>query len=540
VIIEPEGFYLLTLIIFSDKYIPSACSVNIARRRGNMPTIPGILEINARRTPDREALVFGNRRLTYSEFDGEVNRVARVLKKLGVEKGDRVALMSPNTDMFVLSFYGILKLGAIFVSVNPRLAAPELVHQLTDSGTKVFLYDPAVEPVVKEALREEIPTLEKVLPTRPKEGHEDLSSLASKESSDPLLVNIQESDDAEILYTSGTTGKAKGVLLDNHRVVWVGTIISLGVGIREGDSVLHVAPLYHSAQLNLFLTSGVMMACKNVVLPAFDPGEVLKTIEEEKITIFFGVPTMFQFLVDHPDFKKRDLSSLRIAMYGAAPMPTSLVERLVGELPGVQLYNLCGLTEMGPMGIYLKPDEQIRKVGAAGKPIILNEARVVDENMKDVEPGEVGELILRAETMMKGYWNNPEATAETIRDGWLFTGDLATVDEEGYITLVDRKKDMIITGGMNVYSAEVENAVSSHPSVLDCAVIGTPHPVYGETVTAIVTLKPGSELTLEELREHCSKLIADYKVPRKLIIDQVPRNPSGKILKYQLREKYSK
>ncbi|RMG59583.1 MAG: long-chain-fatty-acid--CoA ligase [Deltaproteobacteria bacterium] len=505
-----------------------------------MPTLPGILEINARRTPERTALVFGERTLSFRELNEEANRVARVLSGMGVKKGDRVALMSPNTDAFVISFYGILKAGGIFVSINPRLAVPELVHQLTDSGTKVFLYDPVVAPVVDEALKEELPVLERALPTRPMEGREDLTTLARKEEGLPLQVTIEESDDAEILYTSGTTGKAKGVLLDHHRVVWVSTIISLGVGLREGDTFIHVAPLYHSAQLNLFLTSGIMLACKNVVLPTFDPGQVLETIEKEKVTVFFGVPTMFQFLLEHPDFKKRDLSSLRIAMYGAAPMPTALITKLLEELPGVDFYNLCGLTEMGPMGIYLKPEDQVRKVGSAGKPIILNEARVVNDRMEDVKPGEVGELILRAETMMKGYWNNPGATAETIRDGWLFTGDLATVDEEGYITLVDRKKDMIITGGMNVYSAEVENAVRSHPNVLDCAVIGVPHPVYGETVTAVVTPKPGTEITLEELREHCAKLIADYKVPRKLIIDQVPRNPSGKILKYQLREKYAR
>ncbi len=501
-----------------------------------MPSIGLALERNARRVPDREALVFGSRRLSYAELDREVNRTARALARVGLTKGERLALYSPNTDMFVIAYLAAMKLGAIVVPINPRSAPPELAYQLADSGAVALVFDPVLAAAVGPAADQPGVVVKAYLATRETDGWDSLPALAAAETDEPLNSDVSEGDDAEILYTSGTTGKPKGVLLDHHRVLWTALNVSLGVGVHEGDRMLHVAPLYHSAELNLFLVSGVLMACTHVILPAYEPGSVLETMEREHISLFFGVPTMYQFLLRHPDFGRRDLSAWRVGMYGAAPMAPLVVQELVGALPRVQIYNLCGLTEMGPGGIYLLPDEQLRKPGAGGKAIVNTEARVVDDQMQDVAPGQVGELILRGETMMKGYWRKPEATAEVIRDGWLLTGDLAKIDGEGYITLVDRRKDMVITGGMNVYSVEVENAVQSHPAVADCAVVGLPHPEYGETVAALVKLKPDAHLTLEELREHCRTLIADYKVPRRLVIGEVPRNASGKILKYQIRQ----
>ncbi len=501
-----------------------------------MPHIAQMLERNARRTPEREALIYHDRRLSYAQLDAESNRAARALQRRGISKGDRVGLISFNSDQFVIAYYAALKLGAIVVPINPRSAPPELVYQLADSGAVALLFDPAVEGAVRAA-REIGNTETRVyLATYSITGWDDLPSLAAGESDEIPGVLVREDDDAEILYTSGTTGKPKGVVLDHHRVIWTGLNVTLQVGIREADRILHVAPLYHSAELNLFLMAGTMLACTHVILPAFDPASVLDKLEQEHISIFFGVPTMLQFLLRQPDFSQRDLSAWRVGMYGAAPMPPTAVQALATAVPHVRLYNLCGLTEGGPGGIALGPEDQLRKLGAGGKALLNTEARVVDEQMRDVAPGIVGEFVLRGETMMKGYWNKPEATAETFRDGWLLTGDLATIDEEGYITLVDRKKDLIITGGMNVYSVEVEHAVQTHSSILDCAVIGIPHPDYGETVVTVVTLKPETTLTLEELREHCRPLIADYKIPRRMVIDAVPRNASGKILKYQLRE----
>lgn len=505
-----------------------------------MAHIIEMLERNSRRSPEREALVYGERRLTYRQLDAAVNRAARALQRRGLVKGERVGLLSFNSDQFVIAYYAILKLRAIVVPINPRSAPPELAYQLNDCDASMLLFDPALEETVRSAREMGSGAIRTFIATRPLVGWDDLISLAQSESDEVLDIVGHEEDDAEIIYTSGTTGKPKGVVFDHHRVIWCGLNITMLVGIRDGDRIIHVAPLYHSAELNLFLMAGTMLSCTHVVLPAFDPVAVLDTLERERITLFFGVPTMFQFLLRYPDLARRDLSALRVGMYGAAPMPPTTVQELVAALPHLTLYNLCGLTEAGPGGIALGPEDQLRKPGAGGKALPNTEARVVDEQMRDVAPGVVGEFVLRGESMMKGYWNKPEATAETFRGDWLLTGDLATIDAEGYISLVDRKKDMIITGGMNVYCVEVEHAVQAHPGILDCAVVGVPHPDYGETVAAVVTLKPDTTLTLEELRDHCQPLIADYKIPRRLVLDAVPRNASGKILKYQLRERLRK
>jgi acyl-CoA synthetase (AMP-forming)/AMP-acid ligase II len=255
----------------------------------------------------------------------------------------------------------------------------------------------------------------------------------------------------------------------------------------------------------------------------------------EEINVFFGVPTMVQMLLAEPAFASHDLSQWRVGMFGAAPMPQSTIEQLADAVPGARLFNLCGPTEAGPGGISLGPADMQRKPGSNGVAFVNTEARVVDVDGRDAAAGQIGEIVLRGETLMKGYWNRPEATAEAMRDGWLHTGDLARIDADGYMTLVDRMKDMIITGGMNVYSAEIENALAAHPDVLDCAVVGVPHELYGESIVAIVTPRTGVELDLETVRAHVGTLLADYKAPHRLEIGEVPRNPSGKIVKHGLR-----
>ncbi|WDL95396.1 long-chain-fatty-acid--CoA ligase [Alicyclobacillus sp. ALC3] len=564
-----------------------------------MPSIGVILERNARRVPDRLALVCDERRYSYREFDNVVNQAARVLSDFGVRHGDCVAIMGANSDTLVIAYYGLLKLGAITVPTNMRLAPPELAYQLEDAAVRLILHDPELTPVVTAAIDlvetqaaadGKSPPVVKALAFEEREnaaaetsgmagamtggmagamtggmasamtggttdamtsgmagagtdgdpaaiaGVHSLRTRMARESTESLGVDVGEDDDAQILYTSGTTGRPKGVLLDHHRIVWTGINAAMGVGLREGDVLLHVAPLYHSAELNLFLMAGTYLAATHIVVRTFDPALVLQAMSEHRVTAFFGVPTMYQFMLRNENLLRTDLSAWRIGMFGAAPMAPSLVTKLAETLPELELYNLCGLTEMGPGGVFVGGDELRDHPSAAGRPTLNTEARVVNDDFADVAPGEVGELLLRGETLMKGYWNKPEATADAIRDGWLFTGDLATVDDTGLVYLVDRKKDMILTGGMNVYSVEVENAVITHPAVADCAVVGVPHPDYGETVTAIVSVAPGATLTTEELREHCKALIADYKVPRILVVAPIPRNASGKILKYQIRQ----
>lgn len=500
-------------------------------------TLGEALAGHARRVPAREALVAGERRYSYAQLDTEVNRSANALAAAGLSKGDRMALMSPNTEGFVLAFYAAMKLGVIVVPVNPRMAAPEVTYLLDDSGTTVFVVDPALAEVASAAHRAAQTPPGTFLATTPMDGVEDLAARAAQESADPPNMTVDEADDAEILYTSGTTGRPKGVLLDQHRVVWDGVNMNFTAAMGDGERMLHVAPLYHSAELNLFLNGGMLIGATHVLVPAFDPARVLASMESERITSFFGVPTMYQFMLDHPDFATTDLSAWRVGMFGAAPMPPSVIERLAKAVPQVKLYNLCGPTEAGPGGICLGPEEMARRPSANGWAITNTEARVVDEQDRDVPAGGTGEVILRGESVMKRYWNRPETTAETLRNGWLHTGDVARIDADGCITLVDRKKDMIITAGMNVYSVEVENALASHPDVADCAVVGQPHPTYGESIVAVVTPREGAQLTLDDVKAHVRASIADYKGPHRLIIGEVPRNPSGKIVKHQLRER---
>jgi len=493
-----------------------------------MPSIGEILARQAHRVPRRTALIFGDRQYTYQELNRQVNQTAHVLAIQPVHHGDRVALMAPNSDNFILAYYALLRLGAIVVPINVHLAPPSLRYQLEDSQSRLIVYDPALTDTVLAGTPTDVRRL----------SMNELEELSRQASPNPPNVHVEETDDAQILYTSGTTGRPKGVLMDHHRIIWTGLNVVTGVGLREGERLLHVAPLYHSAELDLFLMGGTYVGATHIVLGEFHPRRVLETLAEQRVTAFFGVPTMYQMMLREQPQDRLDLAAWRIGMFGAAPMPPATVLEWARRLPGLTLYNLAGLTEMGPGGVYLGGSELLAHPGAAGRPILNTEARIVTEDGRDTAPGEVGELILRGETLMKGYWNNPDATADAIRDGWLYTGDLAARDQDGLITLVDRKKDLIITGGMNVYSVEVEHAVLSHPAVLDCAVIGLPHPDYGETVTAVVTLVPGETLTLEELREHCRPLIADYKIPRRLFLGPIPRNASGKILKFRLRQQY--
>jgi acyl-CoA synthetase (AMP-forming)/AMP-acid ligase II len=498
-----------------------------------MPTIASTLRSTARRVPDTVALIFGERSATYRELDAQVDRAASVLARLGLAKGDRFALMATNSDDFVVAFYAALRLGAIFVPINPASAPPELRYLLEDSGATVFVHDRAVAATVDAARAAGLPPTTTRVLTLP-----ELTGLAAQADAGEVADQVTESDDALILYTSGTTGNPKGALLDHHRVMWASVNFVAACGMRVGDRFLHVAPLYHAAELGIMLLPGTMIGATHVVLSGFDPGKVLDTLESERITMFFGVPTMFQFLVRQPGAAGRDVSAWRTALFGAAPMPASAVEQLAATWPRVNFMQLCGLTEGGPTGIYCDVEQVKARPDASGRQALLfTEARVVDPDGNDVEPGAIGELILRGETIMKGYWNKPAETAEAIRDGWLRTGDLARLDADGYLTLVDRLKDLIITAGRNVYSVEVENALAAHPDVADVAVVGRPHPDYGESIVAVISPRQGATVTLEDVKAFCAGRIARYKIPHDLVVDAIPRTPSGKIRKHQLRDR---
>jgi acyl-CoA synthetase (AMP-forming)/AMP-acid ligase II len=501
------------------------------------------LALNARRHPEKEAVIYDGRRYSYREYNAEANKLAHALIKMGIQKGDKVALMMQNSDRYCFAFFGILKAGAVAVPMNFRLASPEAQYVADHSESRMIIFDPDYLPLVRE-IRNNLPNVQYFIQAFDSvEGEEVLAwdrVVSGLPETNPD-VRVEESDDCEILYTSGTTGRPRGALFDHHRIVHVAFNSCVFMGINMKSRLLHVAPLFHSAQLNLFLVPGTYVGAAQVVHRVFHPVSVLKTLQEERISFFFGVPTMYNFMLQVPNVEEYDLSSVQKFGYGAAPMAPELVKRGMQRFKSDQFFNLCGLTEAGPGGVLLDAEDHMRKLGASGKAIINTEARVVDGSGNDISPGEVGEFILSGETIMKCYYRNPEATAEAIKDGWLYTGDLAAIDGEGFITLVDRKKDMIITGGENVYSTEVEQVLYECPGVLEAAVIGVQNPVWGETVTAVICPKSNASLTPEEVRAFCLNRLADYKVPRIIHFTEIlPRNASGKVLKTKLRETYGK
>ncbi|CAM3851137.1 acyl-CoA synthetase [Mesobacillus zeae] len=492
---------------------------------------------NARKYPGKLAIECEGRRYTYRELNAEVNRLAHGFLAMGVEKGEKVALMMKNSNFFVFSFFAVAKIGAVAVPVNFRLTSPEVQYILQQSDSALVICDVEFEETVWHAqhgsgVRQVIvvgkPNVEESL---------SYSCVLSKNSSEPEVM-VNEHDDLEILYTSGTTGKPKGALFDHARILKVGIAMAIEMGMGHGERFLHIAPLFHSAQLNLFLVPGMVFGSSHVIHRDFHPSKTLEAIQEHSVTHFFGVPAMYNFILEASDKGEHDLSSIKRCCYGAAPMAPELVRKSMEMFGTENFFNLCGLTEGGPGGVILDPEGHRQHPGKGGRAVFMTEARVVNPEGKNVLPGEVGEFIIRGETVMKGYYKKPEETARTMRGGWLHTGDLATVSDEGMITLVDRLKDMIISGGENVYSIEVEEVLYEHPAVLEAAIIGLPDEVWGEAVCAVVVPRAGAFADENELRAFCREKLAGYKVPRKVFIEkELPRNASGKILKYQLRQK---
>jgi len=496
-----------------------------------MPTIGGTALSNANRVGDREAIVTADRVWTWRELETDIADAAATLDAFGVGKHDRVAVLSANSAEFIIASHAASRLGAIVVPVNTRLAAPELAHILDDSGSTVLAFNPAESGLAEAARR--LTASVTLLSLGPSAHYPDL--LAGGHG-DPIHEDrAVEEDDAFILYTSGTTGKPKGVLLDHHRAVWAAMAQIVSLGLRDGDRYLHLAPMYHSGGMT-FLNATTLLGGTHIVVPKFDAGTVLDRIEKYCATWLFAVPTMYQQMLNCYEGNRGDLTSWRIGIFGAAPMPAAAIERLLAAFPNVAFFQQCGQTEAGPTGVY-STMEQVRSrplsSGHLAQPFV--EARVVDARGNDAPPGQVGELVFRGEAITKGYWNQPQATQEVIRDGWLHTGDLMQVYEDGAMRLVDRLRDVIITGGRNVYSAEVEQAIADHPEVSDVAVIGRPDPEWGETVIAFITAAARSGLTPASLRQHCASRIADYKIPREFIFAAVPRNGSGKVQKHLLR-----
>ncbi|MFD0689342.1 acyl-CoA synthetase [Actinomadura fibrosa] len=481
----------------------------------------------ARKTPDTAALVHEERSLSYRDLLDRVSRLARALRGLGIRPGDRVAYLGPNHPSFLETLFATGMLGGVFVPLNTRLTAPEIAYQLDDSGAAVLVHGAA-----HTALADEVGAPVRVGP----DAYEDLLAGADP---DPLDVPVALDDPCMIMYTSGTTGRPKGATLTHGNITWNAVNVLIDHDLAADEVALVSAPLFHTAGLNMLTLPVLLKGGTCVLVAAFDPAATLGLIERHRVTFMFGVPTMFQRVAREPGWDAADLSSLRILTCGGAPVPTSLIE--VYQRRGLTFLQGYGMTEAAPGTLFLDAAHAVSKAGSAGVPHFFTDVRVVDAAMADVAPGETGEVVVRGPHVMRGYWGRPEETAAAFTDGWFRTGDAARVDADGYAYIVDRIKDVIITGGENVYPAEVEDAILADPDVLECAVIGVPDDAWGEVGRAVVVARPGSGLAPERVLAGLSGRLARYKIPKSAVLaPAIPRNAAGKILKARLRDDYGK
>lgn len=487
-------------------------------------TIDGVLRRSAARFPDRVAITFEGRSHTYRELDDAVSRAAGHLLSLGLTKGDRVAAYGVNSDAYVVGFLACARAGLVHVPVNYALVGDELKYLVAQSGSRAILVDPDLAKTL-DAVRGDL-DLDHIL------AFPDLLDAPAAAELDSVA---ESSDLAQLLYTSGTTSKPKGAMMSHGALVaeYVSSVIALG--FTKDDNPLVAMPLYHSAGMHVFTIPYLSVGATVHLMKRPDVPEILRRIEEDKIRSLFLAPTVWVPLANHPDLETRDLSSLTKAQYGASIMPVTVLNRLRERYPDLGFYNCFGQSEIGPLATVLQPDEHDDRPASCGRAVFFVETRVVDANGNDVPDGEPGEVLYRSPQLCNGYWDKPEATAEAFSDGWFHSGDLVTRDAEGFITVVDRIKDVINTGGILVASREVEDAIYTHPSVAEVAVIGVPDDKWIEAVSAVVVPK-GEPVTAEALIAHVKGLIAPFKVPKTVtFVDELPRNQSGKLLKRELR-----
>jgi fatty-acyl-CoA synthase len=491
-------------------------------------------------TPDRLALVDDTTglRYTYRQLNERANRCAYVLRHhYGVGKGDRVAILAKNRIEYLDALFATGKLGAILVPLNWRLAAPELAYMLDDSTPRVLIADAEFAPVVAELRAHTLTEAMLWLGDPARDGDRHYDALLECADSSPVSTEVAPADPHLILYTSGTTGRPKGAVLTHQVMVWNSLNTNVGWDLHADDvSIIHT-PLFHTGGINVLTIPIFHVGGAMVLMREWSPQRCLELIQQERVTIFFAVPTMFQMLLDAPMFGQTDFSSVRFFISGGAPCPVPLITAY--QQRGVPFRQGYGLTEVSVNCFTLNPEDAIRKAGSVGRPIFHLDARVVAEDGREVPQGQIGELWLRGPTVCAGYWNNSEATAATITDGWFHTGDLVRVDDDGYYYIVDRKKDMYISGGENVYPTEVERAIYEHPAVAECAVIAVSDDHWGEVGRALVVTRAEMTLTAEELIQHCRERLARYKVPKSvLFLPELPHTSSGKILKPELRVRY--
>lgn len=493
--------------------------------------------------PTRTATVFGKRSQTFAQLVDRVARLAGGLASIGVGSGDRVAMLALNSDRYLEYLSAVSWAGAVIVPVNYRWSVPEIAHSLLDCDARVLLVDAEFVPLIPE-LRRIATNLRTIiyLGDHPNSDYLNYEEIIQQATPIPDARRCGESL-AAIFYTGGTTGRSKGVMLSHNNLMTsaLGGAVS-GYWATPTGRYLHSAPMFHLADLCLWLSHSVVDST-HIVIPRFEPLGVLEATEQHQVTDWFLVPTMIQMVVDHPQVRDFDLSSLRRLVYGASPISEGLLNRTMTLFPRLELTQAYGMTELAPMATLLGPPDHRRadrsKLRSAGRATPHSEIRVVSPNGETLGPGEVGEVTCRGGHVMMGYWDQPEVTAQAVKDGWMHTGDGGYLDEEGYLYIVDRIKDMIVSGGENVYSAEVENALSTHPGVAASAVIGVPDPTYGERVHAVIVASSQPPPTELDLRDHVKSLISGYKAPRSFeFVAELPKSPAGKVLKRELRAQH--
>ncbi|MEU2876534.1 acyl-CoA synthetase [Streptomyces sp. NPDC007070] len=494
---------------------------------GHGSTVDAVLRRSARRTPARVAVEYGERSWTYAELDDAVSRAAAVLLGRGLAPGDRVAAYGHNSDAYLIAFLACARAGLVHVPVNQNLTGADLAYLVEQSGSALVLTDPDLAGRLPE----------------------HAGVLALRDSGDSLLARLADTppydgpepraeDLVQLLYTSGTTAAPKGAMMTHRALVHEYLSAITALDLRAGDRPVHSLPLYHSAQMHVFLLPYLAVGATNIVLDAPDGDRILDLVEAGRADSLFAPPTVWIALAGRPDFDARDLGGLRKAYYGASVMPVPVLERLRARLPHLAFYNCFGQSEIGPLAMVLGPDEHTGRLDSCGRPVLLVDARVVDEDGEDVPDGTPGEIVYRSPQLCEGYWDKPGETAEAFRDGWFHSGDLAVRDAHGYHTIVDRVKDVINSGGVLVASRQVEDALYTHPQVAEAAVVGLPHERWIEAVTAFVV--PRGEVTEAELIAHARESLAAFKAPKRVVfVPELPRNASGKILKRDLRDRFA-